>query len=310
LKFSRRIFESQNGTVAILLTVAMVVLVGFTALVTDAGLLFLHQGRLENGLDSAVLAGAQDLPADPEGAVAAARQYAEMNGIDSGEIELEVSPDQCSIRGNGGREVGMIFARVLGMNRARIHAVSSARVDPASAVTGVVPFGVLDYEYSFGDTVVLKEGAGENFYAGWFGALSLGGTGASVYLNNVKNGYDGEIRIGDVIQIEAGNMSGPTKEGIEYRINQCHHSPACSIAEFQDGCSRILIIPIVTIDSIDNGGHVFSVRVVGFGAFLADQYVGHGNDNEVQGAFIRYVVPGTGGASADDYGLYAVRLCE
>jgi len=305
-----RLMKSEKGTVAVLLAIVMVVLAGFTAMVTDAGLLFMNQGKLENGLDSAVLAGAQELPFDPQGALDAAWQYAELNGMQAGEYNFELSYDNRSISGNAERQVGMLFAKVLGVDRASVKATSRARVEPVSAVNGVVPFGVLDYDYSFGDVVVLKEGAGDNFYAGWFGALSLGGTGASVYLDNVRHGYNGEIKLGDIIQIEAGNMSGPTKEGIEYRINQCHHTPFCSIDGFQDGCPRILLIPIVDIDEIDHGGHVFTVRVVGFGAFLVDEYVGHGNDNEVRGAFIRYVIPGSSSVSASDFGLYEAKLCE
>lgn len=306
----RHILKSEKGTVAVLMAIAMVVLAGFTALVTDAGLIFLNQGKLENSLDSAVLAGAQELPSNPQGALDVARQYAELNGMQPEEVDFIVNTDHRSISGNGERKVGMLFARVLGVDRARVRATAGARVSPIAAVRGVAPFGVLDYDYHFGDVVVLKEGASENYYAGWFGALSLGGSGASVYLENVKNGYDGQIKLGDIIQIEAGNMSGPTREGIEYRINQCNHLPCCSTYGYEDGCPRIIIIPIINIQEIDPGGHVFSVRVVGLGAFLVDQYVGHGNENEVQGSFIRYVIPGTGDDSAADFGLYEAKLYE
>lgn len=304
------VLKSQKGTVAVLMAIALVVFAGFTALVTDAGLIFMNQGKLENSLDSAVLAGAQELPSNPQGALDAARQYAELNNMKAEEAEFSLSPDYRSISGKAERGVGMLFARALGFERASVKATARASISPVSAVTGVAPFGILDYNYNFGDLVVLKEGSGENFYSGWFGALSLGGTGSNIYLENIRHGYGGQVKIGDVIRIEAGNMSGPTKEGVEYLINQCHHTPCCSISNFQDGCSRILIIPIINIEEIDYGGHVFSVRVVGFGAFLVDMYVGHGNENEVQGSFIRYVIPGTGSDSADDFGLYEARLYE
>ncbi|NLW90421.1 MAG: hypothetical protein GXY34_02320 [Syntrophomonadaceae bacterium] len=305
-----KIFKSQKGTVAVLMAFAMVFLAGFTALVTDAGLIFMNQGRLENGLDSAVLAGAQELPANPQLALDMAQQYAELNGMQEGEADFAVSSDYCSISGSAHRRVGMLFARVLGVDQANVRATARAQISPIASVNGIAPFGVLDYEYNFGDVVVLKEGAGDNFYAGWFGALSLGGTGASVYLHNVRYGYGGQVKIGDVIQIEAGNMSGPTKKGIEYRINQCQHTPSCSICGYLDGCPRIIIIPIINIEEIGSGGHVVSVRVLGFGAFLVDQYVGNGNKNEIQGSFIRYVIPGTGSESAGDFGLYEAKLSE
>jgi len=56
------------------------VLLGITALVTDVGLLYVHRLELQKALDSAVMAGAQELPSDDAGAVAMARQYAAING--------------------------------------------------------------------------------------------------------------------------------------------------------------------------------------------------------------------------------------
>lgn len=141
-----KIFKSQKGTVAVLMAFAMVFLAGFTALVTDAGLIFMNQGRLENGLDSAVLAGAQELPANPQLALDMAQQYAELNGMQEGEADFAVSSDYCSISGSAQRRVGMLFARVLGVDQANVRATARAHISPIASVNGIAPFGVLDYE--------------------------------------------------------------------------------------------------------------------------------------------------------------------
>lgn len=305
----KQLGKNEEGTVVVLLAISMVVLVGFTALVTDAGLLFVNHGRISNAIDSAVLAGVQELPDNPEQALEIASNYALRNGMAPGEYEFVIT-DPFSIKGTAERQVGFFFARAIGFNDGQVQSFARARIRPVGAITGVVPFGVIEGDYSFGQEVILKEGAGEQLYSGWFGALSLGGNGASVYEANIKQGYSGEIKIGDVIEIEAGNMSQPTRRGINYRLNSCHHVPCCQIHQFVQGCPCILIVPIVNVEEIGPGGHPFSVKVVGFGAFLVDSYVGSGNENKVKGSFIRYVAHGKTGENSHNYGLYSTELCE
>jgi hypothetical protein len=156
----------------------------------------------------------------------------------------------------------------------------------------------------------LKAGAGKNHYPGWFGALCLTGNGANNYEKDIRNGYDGQISIGDIIPVENGNMSGPTQDGIEHRIDQCDHSPCCTVNSFQEGCSRILIVPIVKIHQINKGNSPVDVKVVGFAAFLVTEYTGSGDENTVKGAFVRYVTTGGTGGTPGDYGLYSAYLYE
>lgn len=305
-----RLLGNERGTASVLVAAGLVVLVGFLALVSDAGLLFINRARVVNALDSAVLAGVQELPGSPAKAVETAQEYAEANGLPTEECHFSVADDFYSISGEAQRPVGFFFARVLGMSEGQVKGHAAARIRPVSACRGIVPFGVREDNYSFGQMVTLKEGAGEGPYHGWFGALRLGGNGACVYENNVKYGYNGRIEVGDIIPIEAGNMSGPTKRAIAYRINQCQHCPRCSADSYVEGCSRVLIVPIIRFADCNPAGHPFTVEVVGFAAFLVNRYTGSGQDNEVEGAFIRYVLSADDSSGAGDYGLYSGELYE
>ncbi len=196
----------------------------------------------------------------------------------------------------------------MGFQTADLSAHARARIASISAATGIVPFGILEQELHFGQQMILKEGGGDGD-TGWFNALSLGGNGASTYLDSIKYGYPEEIEIGQTVPTESGNMSGPTREGIEYRNSLCHHDPHCSLDSYVEGCPRILLIPVIRIADIDQGNVSF-VDVVGFAAFLVDQYVGNGHENEVRGSFIKYVIPGTTSENAGDFGLYGSKLIE
>lgn len=302
--------SSEKGSVSTLVALLMLVLIGSLALVTDAGVLYINQGKMLNALDSAVLAGVRELPANPQGALLIANNYGSINGLSSEETSFQLDSDQHSISGYANRQVELCFARALGINRKTVEVKAKARIAPISSTGGVVPFGVIEDDFTFGEVITLKEGAGDQEYNGWFGALSLGGTGAHIYRDNIKYGYPETISIGDIISIENGDMSGPTKAGVEYRIDQCPHTPQCSIGSFVEGCPRILIVPIINVETFNESGHPFTVKVKGFGAFLVDAYIGNGNENLVCGAFIQYVIPGKPSSDAGDFGLYGVQLIE
>lgn len=302
--------RSEKGTVLVMVALAMVAFTGFTALVTDVGLLYLNRTRLVNAMDSAVLAGAQELPQNPGMALQMAVDYAGRNGINSADCMFTVAEDNKSISGTAAQEVNLFFARVFGFETGNVNASAAARVAPVTGARGVAPFGVIEDDFEFGQIIILKEGAGDPRHKGWFGALQLDVHGACHYRENIIDGHDGIIKIGDVISTEAGNMSGPTQEGVNQRILACHHVPQCTPACFEPGCPRIIIVPIVNLVDVNPAGHTFTVRVVGFGAFLLSGYVGSGNENEVAGAFIRYVSPQEIDSSGEDFGLYGSELYE
>lgn len=307
---ARHLISSERGTVLVLVAAAMVAFAGFTAIVTDAGLLYLNRFKLVNALDSAVLAGVQELPQNPQAALQIASDYAGLNGVDLNDCFFHVADDNQSISGTANRDVGLVFARMMGFDMAKVKGNAAAHIAPVTAARGIVPFGVIEDDFEFGEEITLKEGAGDGRQRGWFGALSLGGKGACVYRNNIENGYQGVIKIGDIVSTESGNMSGPTQQAVNFRISACHHVPECSPSDFEKDCPRIVIVPIVKSEDVNPAGHTFTVQVVGFGAFLLDAYVGSGNENEVKGAFIQYVSQQETGTDGPDFGLYGSELYE
>lgn len=301
-------FNNEKGNAAALTAIVLVVLVGAASLALDAGQLYLNRARIVNALDSSVLAGVQYLPDHPDLALETASEYAQKNGLDLGECSFEVTESNRAITGQAQRQVSFYFARVLGYESGNVDAQAGARIYSVGAVSRLAPFGVIEDDYQFGQTIVLKEGAGDTVFSGWFGALRLGDGGASSYEDNIINGYPGMVHLGDVIPIESGNMSMPTRRAIAECIDDCNHSPRCSINGFDQQCSRILLVPLVRIASINAGGHPDSIKVVGFAAFLVNRYTGNGNDNEVEGSFIQYVTYGEASDDVADHGLYCSQL--
>jgi len=298
-----RLLREEKGAAVVIVALSMTVMMGFAALIVDVGNLYLNKTRLVNMADAAALAGVQDLPGDPQSAVASAYSYATQNGINGDVVGVSISNNNSALTVNVSRTVPFFFAKVFEMTSANVGARAVAAIKPIIAISGVVPFGIAKQPLVYGQTYTLKDGAGDG-YSGNYGALALGGNGANVYRGNIEDGYSGQLRIGDWVSTQPGNMSGPTGNGVDYRISL---DPTATFATVQKGSPRILVVPI--IDSLDVNGRS-EVQIVGFAAFFLEGVGGQGNDNYVTGKFMQMVMPGDISTGGTGYGLYGSALIE
>lgn len=302
----RNILRRQQGSISIITALAFTVLLGFAALAIDIGLLYMNKAQLSNLTDAAALAGVQDLPADTQQAVNTARDYALKNGNAEDVLEFYI-PNEKTIRVSAKRKVGLFFAHAINIDFSEVHAGATAALTPISGVNGVVPFGVVKQDFIYGQSYKLKLGPGEG-YNGNFAALALGGTGATNYRDNIKTGYQGKLEIVEwvplLLETEPGNMSGPTADGVNYRIDL---DKGATFDSVQKGSPRIVVVPV--IDSLDGNGRS-SVQVDGFAAFFLESVGGSGVDSYVTGKFMNLVVSGDISGSGIDYGVYAARLIK
>ncbi|MGI6574720.1 MAG: pilus assembly protein TadG-related protein [bacterium] len=298
----RLLWHDQQGTVLVVVAVGIIALLGLAAIVSDIGLLYLHRTQLVNGVDAAALAGVMELPQDRVQAEAEAASFAAANGLMPAELQIEVAADQQQISVRATRTVSLFLARVLGFEESVVSARAVAQVAPVTAVRGVIPLGVEWEDFAFGETYNLKEGGGDGT-KGNYGILALGGTGANVYRENLANGYQQVIEVGQVIITEPGAMVGPTKGPIKDRINGCNHNPACTWESFDPDCPRVVIVPIV--EGVLQGRS--EVEVVGFAAFFLE---GVGGSADVQGRFIKLLIEGESSPDQQNFGLVAGKLIE
>ena len=296
--------NNEKGNVSILLVLVITFLLGMTALVVDIGLILVEQQKLSDALDSAALAGSQDLVNNPEKAKTIAIQYASLNGVNNPEVIINENTKEITV--NGQKYVAFYFAKTFGLDGKTITGTAKAMVKPISSGTGFVPLGVVQHDFQYGKLYKLKYSSldSEN---GNFGALALGGTGASIYKDNIMTGYQGELAIGTTVKTETGNMSGPTQSGIEYRLSLDSGSYLCdSYLTAEKGCNRVIYLPVIDGLNIDGRDEV---TIVGFAAFYVENVSGNGNESFIDGRFIESVFPGDwGDDTVSDYGVYAAKL--
>jgi hypothetical protein len=227
------------------------------------------------------------------------------SGVDPGNITMSVDPAQHTVTVTVDGSINYTFARVFGQTTGHVHGAAVAKVATVSGYNNVVPLGVVQSDWKLGSPVTLKAapGGGGFLSPGDFGALSLGGTGAATYENNLRNGYTGWIRVGDLLPTEPGNVAGPTHRAVQARIDL---DPYATWATVRKGSPRIVILPVLESFDINGRGEV---KVVGFGAFFLEQVNNQGNNlGDVSGRFLRYVVVGESTGTVSDFAAYTIKL--
>ncbi|HZO81409.1 MAG TPA: Tad domain-containing protein [Candidatus Binataceae bacterium] len=256
-----------RGQAMFLITAALPAIIGSLTLVLDVGDFYYNQTGLQTAADTAVLAGATFLPADAAAAESAARDYVTRNGVKSDEItSVSVASGNKSISMSVARTMPCYFCVLLGMANAdarsavTLHASATAAAQAVRSANGAVPLGV-DYQtsYTYGTQMVLKSG---QVGPGNWGPLAFGGTGASNYQSNVQNGYSGAVSIGDMVQTEPGNIVGPTRTAVQYRLSMGQNQYSTGTFQSHDpNDPRIMLIPLMDFAGANGRS---SVQVMGF----------------------------------------------
>jgi len=327
----------------VIVTLSLIVLLGFCAIVTDVGLLYAQKAHLQNSVDAAALAGVQELPNNPNDAKDIAIDYATRNGIPAVTVTFEADNKKIVVQAT--KQVPTYFARIWGIIEKEISVSARAMMVPPTGLSGAVPLSIQEQDFVYGQKYVLKSGGGsgtsdwyldddknnsvkksgeESGASGWYGALELTGTGASTYEFDLVNGYHGTLRVGQIVDVKHGNMSGPTADGINTRIDSDTRVPKNTMYNYDRNAPQIVYIPIVKIIS-ESGNSIHGVQIVGFAAFFLEGVAGNGNDSIVTGWFIRTIVTNgntsanlsdllnteqdmENGEASNDFGLYTPKL--
>ena len=107
--------RNENGAILVITAAALMVMLGMTAMVVDIGALALEKTRLQSACDAAALAAAWQLP-DAFSARQMARDYLEMNNVNTSEAIISFNTDNTKVFVKASRNIDFRFAQVLGIN--------------------------------------------------------------------------------------------------------------------------------------------------------------------------------------------------
>lgn len=324
--------RKHRGAVLVLVAILVVVLMAMVALAVDISRLYVARHFLTNSCDAAALAGGMELP-DQGKSSEKASECADANTMATYQVSFpadgQTAYGPTKIRVDGQMNVEYGFARVLGHQSRTVSAYAvvqrSLSVDWVNGLA--VPWGIpyydasgQPYQYGTGVLYTLKTGSqsdlangttgrvGGNFYPlALERSLGDGSSGGSVYNNDIKWGFNGQVKVGDVVSTEPGNMVGPTRQAVATDTDSLF--ARASVPPWADdtwdhidyGNPRVVIVPIIS--PLSSGRT--EVTILGFAAFWVESVRGQ----EVKGYFISYTIPDAGG-TGPVYGLSTFMLVE
>ena len=300
------IFRSNKGTSIVFFALCLTIVAAFAALVIDIGVLVMEKAKLSSTIDSAVLAGAQELVANSVNAENVVNNYIADNAESLKSVQVSTDSSNRRIQVTGTKTIENYFAKLLGKDSEDISSNATAVVENIKSLSGTRPLAVVQQTFSYGALYTLKDGAGDGT-SGNYAAIALGGSGGSNYRDNLLNGYSGTLSVGDMIPTETGNIAGTTQTAINSLIQQCNHTPLCTYQYYNVHCPRIIFIPIVNTLTVNGKKYV---KVLGFGTFFLEGTVDSGGHTDVIGRFITYTARGEMSTDIGDYGTYGIKLIQ
>jgi Flp pilus assembly protein TadG len=309
--------ENERGQAIVLSVLALVALLGMSALVLDVGNWYRTKRRLQGTADAAALAGAHQLPNNASAAQAMALDYANKNGGDVAAANITITStfntnDTISVK--AAKVENGIFSKVVGIDTANIDASAKARVDAPLQARYVAPMVV------YCDHPLLKNCTGTgnpHFQAntelpfdkdstgapGAFGMLNLGkdnggsGTpGSSEEAEWILHGFDKLLPLGEYNSDPGAKFSsgGNVKEALEARIG------------------TVLLFPVYK--TLEGNGQNAKYDIIGWVGFYLTGFDIQGNEATLKGYFTEYIAQGilsstgSGPGSAQGFGVKSIQL--
>jgi Flp pilus assembly protein TadG len=303
MTFMKNFFKSRKGNIIVLVAMSMFVFVLCLSFSIDIAQVLTARTQLQSAVDAAALAGASGLLKSHSTATSRAVSIASKNNCLNQTVNLaggDVSfPATRRIQVRTTKTIPLNFASVVGLTSVNISAMATAEVRQLSGTKGLRPFCVPQFPWVMGDPVLIKAGDDKDapsrtscwHYPCCFPPENRGNPdkGGSVYRDNIMYGSDDWVYTGDELMIEPGNMVGPTKQGIDYIIDQdpsayWNGTDIVNSAFPGNTSPRIIKIPYFNGDTTPKGGRG-SIIVTGFGAFFITGMSG----KDVNGVFLEYV---------------------
>ena len=297
----RDFHKDERGNIILIAAFVMLVLTAFAGLVVDGGHLYMSKAKLQKAANAAALSGGQELTTNAgEPVTNIVKGILDAHDVLPYLQSINVTPEK-SVAVHLNEPVALFFSSIVGFDKVDVKVKATVEVGKMGRASGAAPIGIDDsIPLIYGNEYTLKvdETAGDT---GYFGALALEGPGAKLYEQNLMYGFDGELKIGDIINTQTGNIAGPTKTAVDYLISTCSDMTARD-------CPRILLIPVY-VPYNQTSNQMKQVKITGFAYFYISEPM-DSHDKTIKGVFLKRVGTGFQLDDASEKGAYTIRLVE
>ncbi len=221
--------QHESGQAIIIFAIFLTVLLCFVGVLIDGGMYYVERRDMQGTADAAVMAAVRELPSSSGAATTRATEYAESrNSSAKGKLQSITFADsnrQVTVR--VGKTGTQNFGGILGIDAPAISATATARVQMMGPRPGMLPLAFMRDTFQVGQNFEIKfdgsAGGNRGGIAPEMGATCGDASGASDFRNLIKGSAHGGIDacaspILTTIDTEPGNMSGPTRQGFDDRL--------------------------------------------------------------------------------------------
>lgn len=298
------LLNNEKGNVAVLSAFLFIGLLGIAGILIDGSLYFMTKTHLQKTVNAAVISGAQELTNKEDQVKLVVsdilKAHNEETSLDIIQVEMEKK-----LTIDLEKPLKLSFSRIFGIEEVDVKVHAAAELRTIGRAKGAAPLGVDERTpLEFNKEYSLKVDSSESIN-GNFGILALGGPGAKTYEENLRHGYSEELKVGDIVNTQTGNIAGPTQSAVQERVNGCSESPTNLIDQ---DCSRVILV-LVYKPMQPDGSKLESVKITGFAYFYITEPM-RSNDSSIKGIFIKRAGLGFEENGSVSRGAYKIRITE
>lgn len=236
----------RKGSLLMIVAGGLLTLAATASLVVDLGLALQARAQRQAAVDAAALAACHALlpPVDQTLATNEAILWAGRNGctLTAADVSFKQQANgRTAVTVTSNSDVPTTFGRLLGINTMKVRASASAGLGGLRSLPkGYMPFAIPATKQADGSWTVLDlDDKGKQTYVslnaspppklilksnkstnGNFQALAFSGSGANDLHDEIVNGSETSLEIGDKVTTEPGNKTNQIKNGLEDRYKQ------------------------------------------------------------------------------------------
>ncbi|HEY64583.1 MAG TPA: hypothetical protein G4O02_08425 [Caldilineae bacterium] len=295
-----RQLSREEGQSLVITALAMIALLGMTALIIDGGYAYAQHRRMQNAADLATLAGARALGLglsewEIEQEIS---YYAQANGADTFSYYFIDANGQPVGSLSAARGVAVttqhtfdtFLAAIIGKDRITVAADSKATLYGIGETNNLLPIAV--HEDNFEYEMVYELWDNNHEAPGAFGWVDWDGGGGGLHelADNIAHPENsGTWQVGDQVPAEPGVKAGmPVRRALDQWIGQP--------------------VTVILYDEVTGQGSNARYHISGFAEFVLTEYNFRGSNKYIRGYFVRYVTSGKPGGS--EFGLQGIRFIE
>jgi len=289
-RLTRRLRRDERGAAAVVLSLLMVPLLGFTALAVDVGAVYAEKARLQTAADAAALAVAQDCARGACGdmlATATALVAANNGGATSRPPVLATNPTRVTVTGD--KPVQHWFAPVIGIDSTAVSATATVAWGNPGAGTAELPLTFSWCDFSAQTGGGLPSGTAVRTIK----FTKTSGTGCTGPSHNVVPGGFAYL------DTNPGRCQASSARGGKSYSSTGNSVPSpCSAADFAALVGHTVLLPLFDDSGLSGSNawyHVYgyaAFKITGFflgGQFRTSPQPCSGNERCVAGYFTRFV---------------------